>query len=163
MAQGEPKMSRAFVSDAAAEASAAILPERPVSAAPNLVTPRGLDLIDAQVARLQALLDGRTTDDPGRAALARDLRYWRARRGSTQLIAPAAAPTEAGFGTRVTIRRGDALFTYRIVGEDEADPPNGLLSWTSPLARSLMGAQSGDVVEVGGGRAPVRVEAVERG
>lgn len=156
-------MSRAFVSEAAAEASAAILPERPVSAAPNLVTPRGLDLIDTQVARLQALLDGSAPDDPARAAAARDLRYWRARRGSARVVAPIAAPTEVAFGTRVIVRRGDAVNAYHVVGEDEADPSAGLLSWTSPLAQSLMGAQPGDVVEVGGGRAPASVEAVESG
>lgn len=156
-------MSRAFVSEAAAEASAALLPERPVSAAPNLVTPHGLELIEAQVTRLQRLLDGSASDDPQRAAAARDLRYWRSRRASAQVIAPASAePTEVAFGTRVKIRRGGAASTYRIVGEDEADPPKGLLSWTSPLARSLMGAQPGDIVE-GGDRPPVTVEAVERG
>ncbi len=136
---------------------------RPVSAAPNLVTPRGMSLIDAEVARLQALLDGSMPDDPRRAAMARDLRYWRTRRGSAQVIAPAAAPAEVAFGAEVTIRRGDAVSVYRVVGEDEADPPGGLLSWTSPLAQSLMGAQTGDTVDVGGGRAPVLVEAVESG
>ncbi len=156
-------MSRAFVSEAAAEASAAILPERPVGAAPNLVTPRGLEIIDAQVTRLQRLLDGSVPNDPQRAAAARDLRYWRSRRASAQVIAPASAePTEVSFGTLVKIRRGGAVSSYRIVGEDEADPPKGLLSWTSPLARSLMGAQPGDVVD-GGDRPPVTVETVERG
>ncbi len=156
-------MSRAFVSEAAAEASAAILPERPVSAAPNLVTPRGLKLIDAELARLQRLLEGSAPDDPMRAAVARDLRYWRARQASAQLVVPAAAePVEVAFGTRVSIRRGAAVSTYTIVGEDEADPPKGLLSWTSPLARSLMGSQRGDVVD-GGDRPSVTVEAVERG
>lgn len=156
-------MSRAFVSEVAAEASAAVLPERPVSAAPNLVTPHGLELIDAQITRLQRLLDGSVPDDPQRAAAARDLRYWRSRRASAQVVAPVSAePTEAAFGTRVRIRRGDVVSAYRIVGEDEADPPAGLLSWTSPLARSLMGAEIGDVVE-GGDRPPVTVVAIERG
>ena len=156
-------MSRAFVSEAAAEASAAVLPERPVSTAPNLVTPRGLTLIDAELGRLQRLLEGSASDDPTRAAVARDLRYWRIRRASAQMMAPAAAkPGKVAFGARVSIRRGDAASSYTIVGEDEADPPKGLLSWMSPLARSLMGARSGDVVE-GGGRPPVTVEAVERG
>ena len=156
-------MSRAFVSEAAAEASAAVLPERPISTAPNLVTPRGLKLIDAELGRLQRLLEGSAPDDPTRAAVARDLRYWRVRKASAQVMTPAAAkPGEVAFGTRVSIRRGNAVSTYTIVGEDEADPPKGLLSWTSPLARSLMGAQSGDVVE-GGDRPPLTVEAIERG
>jgi transcription elongation GreA/GreB family factor len=157
-------MSRAFVSEEAAEASAAALPERPVSAAPNLVTPRGLDLIDAQVARLEGLLAEAAPDAPERAGLARELRYWRARRASAQVVAPApGAPDEVAFGTQVTIRRGGASTSYRIVGEDEADPPRGLLSWTSPLAGALMGARAGDVVEFGDGRPAVTVERIERG
>ena len=71
-------------------------------------------------------------------------------------------PDEVAFGTRVTIRRGGGAMSYKIVGEDEADPPNGLLSWTSPLAQSLMGARAGDVVEVGGGRPALTVESIER-
>jgi transcription elongation GreA/GreB family factor len=62
----------------------------------------------------------------------------------------------------VTIRRGGGAMSYRIVAEDEADPPNGLLSWTSPLAKSLMGAWAGDVVEIGGGRPAVIVDSIER-
>jgi len=73
-------MSRAFVSEEAAEANSAVLPERPVSAAPNLVTHRGLELIDTEVARLQKLRGEITVDHPGRARLAWDFRYWRARR-----------------------------------------------------------------------------------
>ncbi len=36
--------------------------------------------------------------------------------------------------------------SFTIVGEDEADPERGLLSWVSPLARELIGKQKGDVV-----------------
>ena len=38
--------------------------------------------------------------------------------------------------------------TYRIVGEDEADIAAGKLSFTSPIARALIGRQEGDEVEV---------------
>jgi transcription elongation GreA/GreB family factor len=155
-------MSRAFVSEEAAEANSAVLPERPVSAAPNLVTHRGLELIDTEVARLQKLVGEIAVDHPERAGLARDLRYWRARRASARVVAqPASTPNEVAFGTKVTIRRSGGTISYRIVGEDEADPPNGLLSWTSPLAKSLTGAQAGDVVEVSGGRPSVTVESIE--
>jgi transcription elongation GreA/GreB family factor len=156
-------MSRAFVSEEVSEANTAVLPERPVSAAPNLVTPRGLELIDTEAARLQKLLGEIAVDSPERARIARDLRYWRARRASAQVVTqPAGTPDEAAFGTKVTIRRGGGAMSYRIVGEDEADPPNGLLSWISPLAKALMGARPGDVVEVGGGRPAVTVESIER-
>ncbi len=37
---------------------------------------------------------------------------------------------------------------YRIVGEDEADARAGLLSYTSPIARALIGKEVGDIVEV---------------
>jgi transcription elongation factor GreA len=37
---------------------------------------------------------------------------------------------------------------YRIVGEDEADIKTGLISYTSPIARALIGKNEGDVAEV---------------
>lgn len=157
-------MSRAFVSEDAAAASAAALPERPVSRLPNLVTPRGLGLIEQRVAELQASLALKEADAPDRPGIARDLRYWRARRASAQLVEPGAAPpAEVAFGTAVTVRRGGTATRYRIVGEDEADPAAGLLSWASPLAAALMGARPGDTVELGGDRPAVTVEAVEPG
>ena len=156
-------MSRAFVSEEAAEATAALLPERPISDAPNLVTPKGLKLIEGEVARLQALLAGTTSDGPERPRIARDLRYWRARQASARLVEPAAGRTdEVAFGTRVTIDRDGAAISYQLVGEDEADPSRGLLSWTSPLATALLGGRVGDVVDIGGGRQAVTIRRIER-
>jgi transcription elongation GreA/GreB family factor len=157
-------MSRAFVSEETTEANAAQLPERPVSTAPNLVTAQGLKLINDEVARLGALLARLAADDAERPRVARDLRYWKARQGSAKLVEPAAGvPGEVAFGTRVTMLRDGRATSYRIVGEDEADPTRGLLSWTSPLATALMGSGAGDEVETGGGRAPVVVQRIERG
>jgi transcription elongation GreA/GreB family factor len=152
-------MSRAFVSEDAAAASAALLPERPVSAGPNPVTQSGLDLIDAQVDHLQRQHEDTQLDDPLRPQIDRDLRYWRARRLSAQLVpAPQGIPLEAVFGCRVTIRRAGASdATYWIVGEDEADPAEGKLSWSSPLASALLGARVGDMVELGSERPPVEI------
>jgi transcription elongation GreA/GreB family factor len=154
-------MSRAFVSEDAAAAAAAVLPERPVSAMPNLVTASGLAQIEAEIARLEAGLVAATAEDAARPALARDLRYWRARRATAALTEPPARPTEVGFGTTVTLRRpnGDTQL-WRIVGEDEADPARGLLSWASPVAQALLGAAPGDVVEMGAGRPAMTVLAV---
>ncbi len=155
-------MSRAFVSEAAEEARAALLPERPLSLHPNLVTPRGMALIEAEVAALRAALAAAPADDAARPRLARDLRYWQARRGSARLMEPPpAASREVAFGSLVAVRRAGAASRFRIVGEDEADPAQSLLSWTSPLARALMGAQVGDLVEVGNGRDAAGVEAIE--
>jgi transcription elongation factor GreA len=54
------------------------------------------------------------------------------------------------FGARVTLADEDTdeEATYRIVGQEEADIEKGLLSVTSPLARALIGKQTGDSVEV---------------
>jgi transcription elongation GreA/GreB family factor len=145
-------MSRAFVSEDAAAAAAAILPERPVSTLPNLVTPSGLSAIEAEVARLEARLAAISAEDAARPALARDLRYWRSRRTTAQLTEVPATPDEVAFGTTVTLRRANGTTQrYRIVGEDEADPAHGTVSHISPLARALFGKGVGDVAEGAGG------------
>lgn len=62
------------------------------------------------------------------------------------------------FGATVTLADEDTdeKSTYQIVGEDEGDIGNGLLSLTSPLARAMIGRETGDSIEVtapGGSRA----------
>jgi len=54
------------------------------------------------------------------------------------------------FGTTVDLINiaNDATVTYRIVGEDEADVKNNLISVGSPIARALIGKEEGDVVVV---------------
>ena len=66
------------------------------------------------------------------------------------------APAEVAFGTTVTIERDDGRRqTWRIVGEDEADPAQGTLSYVSPVARALMGKRIGDVVRAGNSDAEI--------
>lgn len=155
-------MSRGFVFEDAAAAAAAASPERPVPAGPNPVTEAGLVQIVARVAALEAALAGLDPADPARARLQRDLRYWRARRANAAPVPPPVAPRAVGFATLVRLRRTDGgAQSYRIVGEDEADPASGLLSWRAPLAQALMGAEVGETIEPGGGRPALRVEAVE--
>jgi transcription elongation GreA/GreB family factor len=56
----------------------------------------------------------------------------------------------------VTFERQDGRRqTYRIVGEDEADPAKGTLSYVSPLAQALMGKEIGDTVPIGQGQAEI--------
>jgi len=64
---------------------------------------------------------------------------------------PDPASTEiVAFGSTVTFSRADGrVQTYRIVGEDEADPKAGSISFVSPVARALMGKAQGDVVGAG--------------
>ena len=79
----------------------------------------------------------------------RDLRYWRTRLATAQ-VAPPPPGDEVAFGSRVTFRMGGATRTLDIVGDDEADPPQGSISFSSPLARALIGAGSGDHADFGG-------------
>jgi transcription elongation GreA/GreB family factor len=151
-------MSRAFVKED--DAAPQPIPERPVSPAPNLVTPRGARLIKEAIAQLQARL-GRA-DGEGAESIRRDLRYWLSRQASMRIVASSTAPEIVGLGARVTIRRGTVDSAITIVGEDESDPPNGRIAWTAPLARALAGAAAGDVVELetAGRREPVAVVAL---
>jgi transcription elongation GreA/GreB family factor len=64
------------------------------------------------------------------------------------------------FGSRVRFARGDGRRqTFRIVGEDEADPRAGSISYVSPVARALIGKAVGDRVVLGGHE--IEVLAVE--
>ena len=49
--------------------------------------------------------------------------------------------------------------SFRIVGEDEADPAQGTISHVSPLARALFGKAVGDVVRAGQGEAEIKAIA----
>lgn len=142
-------MSSAFIKeddDAVEE-----LPDRPISTAPNLVTPDGFAAIEAEVARLSEELAQAGDDREARARINRDLRYWSARRASAQVVAPPDDFRAVRFGCRVTIERDDGRSqVYRIVGEDEADPEKGTLSHVSPLAQALMGKSIGDSAKVAG-------------
>jgi transcription elongation factor GreA len=54
------------------------------------------------------------------------------------------------FGATVDVLEldNDAEHTFQIVGEDEADTKQGMISVTSPIARSLIGKAEGDVASV---------------
>ncbi len=149
-------MSVAFTREEDYEAQAADLPDRPISPHPNLVTQEGLDAIDQALAQARAAYSdaqtagGVSADRTAMARATRDLRYWSARRATAQLTAPAAAPGQVQFGRTVHIEREDGRKqTFRIVGEDEADPAAGRISYVSPLAQVLLGKDEGDVVQAG--------------
>ena len=150
-------MSVAFTRDEDYEAQAANLPDRPVSPHPNLVTVEGLQAIEDAFAEARAAYaaaqaaGGVSADRTAMARATRDLRYWSARRGSAQLTEPPASPGQVQFGGTVRIVRDDGREqTYRIVGEDQADPAAGTISYVSPLARALLGKREGDVVTLSG-------------
>ena len=150
-------MSKAFTKEPEGSDVYGDLPDRPISPH-NLVTPEGLETIEAELVRLH-LEHTAAQDANDRALLAktnRDLRYWTSRRATAQVVEPPDDATEVHFGSTVTILREDGRRqTYRIVGEDEADPSAGTLSYVSPVAQALMGKQVGEMVEAGAGEAEI--------
>jgi transcription elongation GreA/GreB family factor len=144
-------MSRAFVREEDTE-NFEPLPDRPVSNAPNDVTLKGLAQIEAHIqAEQQALAAAQAADDrPAMAVAGRELRYWASRRATARVVAGPAEGREIRFGSTVTILRDGAdVQTFRIVGEDEADPKRGTISRSSPLARALFGKTEGEVALLG--------------
>jgi len=151
-------MSRAFVKEQEEAEPHAELPDRAISEHPNFVTAEGLAAIETALAQAQhELARAHAAGDRGQIASAgRDLRYWSARRASAQVIAPPTDADKVHFGSTVTIEREDGRRqTFRIVGEDEADPNRGTLSYAAPLARALAGKRVGDVVKAGHGEAEI--------
>ena len=146
-------MSRAFTREENNESAVADLGERPVSPHRNLVTKRGLAMIDAELAALQAeLATLNVAEERERSALlARDLRYWIARRETAELVEPDPHEDVVRFGMTVSIEDEDGRRqNWRIVGEDEADPLTGTISHVSPMARALFGRGVGDTAAVNG-------------
>jgi len=155
-------MAVAFTREEDYEAQAANLPDRPVSAHPNLVTATGLAQIDAELASACAAYaaaqaeGGIAADRTAMARATRDLRYWSSRRGSAQLTEAAPEAGKVQFGRTVEIERENGRRqVFRIVGEDEADPAAGSVSYVSPLARALLGKSVGDEAVVGGGEVEI--------
>jgi transcription elongation GreA/GreB family factor len=148
-------MSRAFVKE---QESVEELPDKLISEHPNLVTKEGLAHIEAELARADAEHAAAQAmgDREAMAMTGRDLRYWSARLASAELMPASTDAAHVHFGSTVTIEREDGRCqTFRIVGEDEADPAKGTISYVSPLARSLAGKSVGDTVRIAGGDAEI--------
>lgn len=145
-------MSRAFTREDDNEALADI-GERPVSDARNLVTEEGLAAIDRLVAQLRedfAKAEG-AADREQMALAARDLRYWQSRRETAEISVPEPDEKLVRFGMTVQIEKEDGKkVSWRIVGEDEADPTAGKISHVSPVAQALFGKGVGELATVNG-------------
>jgi transcription elongation GreA/GreB family factor len=155
---GVLSLSVAFTKEDSAEtASETLLPDRPVSPHPNLVTEAGLKALELQLEQAQeAYKATQTIEDINErrrqgALPLRAARYFAARVRTAQVVPAPASNETIAFGSTVTISRGDGrVQKYRIVGEDEADPKAGTISYVSPVAKILMGKAVGDVVEASG-------------
>ena len=151
-------MSVAFTKEDSAEtASETLLPDRPVSPHPNLVTEAGLEALQLQLDQARAAYKtAQKIEDVNerrrQAAIPmRDARYFAERVRTAQVMPDPASADTVAFGSTVTFRRDDGrVQTYHIVGEDEADPKAGSISFVSPVARLLMGKAVGDIVELSG-------------
>jgi transcription elongation GreA/GreB family factor len=147
-------LSVAFTKEDSAEtASEALLPDRPISPHPNLVTEAGLKALEFQLQQARKAYEAASTiedvNERRRQAATplRDARYLAARVRTAQLIPDPASVDVVAFGNTVTFKRGDGrVQKYRIVGEDEADPKAGSISFVSPVAKLLMGKAVGDIV-----------------
>jgi transcription elongation GreA/GreB family factor len=153
-------MSRAFVKDTDQDTDSP--PERAISEHPNLVTARGLALLEERVRELETERSAARTaaDTAALARIARDLRYFQARRDSARPIGPLPHPVQVRFGVQAQLRLADGSErAFRLVGEDEADPAAGLISYVSPLAQLLMGKGVGDKLSFGAQAAEITVLA----
>jgi transcription elongation GreA/GreB family factor len=145
-------MSRAFVKDGDGDDDGNDLPDLPLSPHPNYVTPRGLALLQARLddaqRRLAELDPAAVESRLARAHVAREIRWLNARIGAAIPVSSEnKAHDRISFGARVHLVDEDGReYHYRIVGEDEADPEHGRVSWVSPLARALDRARVGDSV-----------------
>ncbi|AYG69623.1 MULTISPECIES: transcription elongation factor GreA [unclassified Rhizobium] len=150
-------MSTAFMKEESAEAAAeTVLPERPISAHPNLVTEAGLKALELQLQEARNAYDtANAIEDINErrrqtAIPLRDARYFAERVRTAEVVAAPGSFDIVAFGSMVTYSREDGrVQKYRIVGEDEADPRAGSISYVSPVARLLMGKKVGDVVNLG--------------
>ncbi|OAE98013.1 transcription elongation factor [Bradyrhizobium centrolobii] len=150
-------MSVAFTKEESAEtASETLLPDRPISPHPNLVTESGLQALELQLRQAREAYEAaQQIEDVNErrrqsAVPVRDVRYLVERLRTAQVIANPSSSDTVAFGSTVTFSRADGrVQTYRIVGEDEADPKAGSISFVSPVAKSMIGKAVGDVVGSG--------------
>jgi transcription elongation GreA/GreB family factor len=133
--------------------------ELPLPPGPNLVTPRGRDLIEERIAALEAEVAA-TEEVEAVKKLRRDLRYWQTRRATAVETRP-RDDGAVGFGNRVTFVLLGRERQVTLVGDDEADPAAGTIAFSAPLARALMGAEAGELVAFNGRDDAIEVISVE--
>lgn len=133
--------------------------ELPIPPGPNLVTAKGLAQIQERVLTLEAALPD-LSDEAEITAARRQLRYWRTRQATAQLV-PVPDGSVVAFGCKVTFRLNGQQRSITIVGDDEADPARGYLSFSAPLSRAMMDAEEGEFVDFNGKPEAIEVLAIE--
>ena len=144
-------MSRAFVKEDDGDNEP--LSARPQRQHPYYVTPAGFAELERKLAAARAAQNEREIAD------------FEERVEAAIVLDPAEQRDSAvHFGANVTVEDPKKKRqSYRIVGEDEADPLTGTISWLSPLAQALIDHRAGDRViwERPAGNLPLRIVDVK--
>ncbi len=133
--------------------------ELPIPPGPNRVTARGLALTQAKVEALEAAVAAET-DVEARKKVQRDLRYWRTRLATAEVM-PEADGSSVTFGARVIYRHGGQEKRIDIVGDDEAEPAAGRIAFSAPIVRAMMAAEPDEKVDFGGKDDAIEIVAIE--
>lgn len=133
--------------------------ELPLPPGPNLVTKRGLALIEAKVKQLEASIAANPAD-PEIENSKRELRYWLTRQTTAQL-APLPEADQVGFGSRVTFLLNGKKRVIDIVGDDEAEPTQDRLSFSAPLSKTLIGGEVGEILDFNGKAGAIEIVTME--
>lgn len=136
--------------------------EIPIPPGPNLVTARGLALIARRVQELEdaiVRLEAQKAEPAPIEAAKRDLRYWQTRQITAEVV-PVPSGETVEIGTEVTFAHNGKKRVLAIVGDDEADPAGGLISFAAPLARAMIGAEVGELLEFAGKQDALEVLAI---
>lgn len=151
-------MSRAFIKEDADTEAVVVTPRPPIpEGSENLVTPAGLAALKAELEELSAereslLAGGSQTSGSAEvrrlAAIDQELPMLVDRLRSAVLVpTPPQGSKRVTLGAEVTIHEdGGRVSTFNVVGIDEADPLEGKVAFTAPVAAALMGKEPGDRV-----------------
>jgi len=172
-------MSKAFLKEDAGEDDEVELPELPAGVR-NYITPSGYQRLRDELAHLVkterpevvrvvswAASNGDRSENGdyiyGKKRLReidRRIRFLTKRLDMAEVVDPAARPAtdQVYFGATVRYEASGHENEVTIVGIDEVDPPRGRVSWISPIARALLKAREGDVVQL---KTPAGVETLE--
>lgn len=157
-------MSKAFVREDAVEEPRIVPARAPLPpGVPNYVTARGLELLQAERARLEQVPADTPEREEQLAGIAHRLAELDARIATATVVDTRGQPRDqVRFGAWVTVRTaGGEERRYRIVGVDEADAAQGLVSFLAPIARAVLGRQLDDTVSLETARGAETLEIVD--
>ena len=146
-------MSRAFVKEPDGDQAETDLPVRPQSKHPNYITMKGLEKqkehLHELILECSALKTSNTLADKNKIKLLNaDITYLKQRvESAIPIKVEAQGRKDIRFGATISlVDENNKQYKFTIVGQDEVDTENGLISWVSPLASALIGKQVGDTI-----------------